>query len=378
MKTLRALGIAALYLLGCSDGGQTNNSDGGGSSPDLSDPLRLDIPVGTVPKGLALADVNRDGQNDLLVVRATGAGSLHLLSAKAGQARTFTNTLLNNTAGDTPNGLAVGDIDADGALDAALVNFNGGDLSVLWGGDFTTKVSLGQGSHPGAVAIADFNGDGKADVAAAFLAFGNVSVLPYMNPRSFATAQSYFVGAAPSSLAVGDLNKDGRLDLVLTQRSADRVRILWGQPGGLFDVSKVTDLTTGRGPVAVALGDLNKDGAPDLVVACATEGSVSVLLSQGTGFASPASYQVGAEPVAVAIGDLDGDQVLDAAVVNRGGGTVSVLRGRAAGMLEAAGTLGVGIEPEAVVIGDLDADGKNDLAVANTGSGTVSVLWGPR
>lgn len=204
MKTLRALGIAALYLLGCSDGGQTNNSDGGGSFPDLSDPLRLDIPVGTVPKGLALADVNRDGQNDLLVVRATGAGSLHLLSAKAGQARTFTNTLLNNTAGDTPNGLAVGDIDADGALDAALVNFNGGDLSVLWGGDFTSKVSLGQGSHPGAVAIADFNGDGKADVAAAFLAFGNVSVLPYMNPRSFAMAQSYFVGAAPSSLAVGD------------------------------------------------------------------------------------------------------------------------------------------------------------------------------
>lgn len=56
MKTLRALGIATLYLLGCSDDGQTNNTDGGGSTMDMSDPLRLDIPVGTVPKGLALAD----------------------------------------------------------------------------------------------------------------------------------------------------------------------------------------------------------------------------------------------------------------------------------------------------------------------------------
>ncbi len=44
---------------------------------------------------------------------------------------------------------------ADGALDAALVNFQGGDLSVLWGGDFTSKVSLGQGAHPGAVALAE-------------------------------------------------------------------------------------------------------------------------------------------------------------------------------------------------------------------------------
>lgn len=154
MKTLRRLGLVALYLLGCSD-----NPPGGSAMDagvmDMVDPLRTDVPVGSVPKGLVLADVNRDGQSDLLVARATGAGALHLLSARAGQGRTFTNTLLNNTAGDTPYGLAAADIDADGALDAALVNFQGGDLSVLWGGDFTTKLSLGQGAHPGAVALAD-------------------------------------------------------------------------------------------------------------------------------------------------------------------------------------------------------------------------------
>jgi hypothetical protein len=113
-------------------------------------------------------------------------------------------------------------------------------------------------------------------------------------------------------------------------------------------------------------------------VTCSTDNQVTVLLSQGSGFASPASYPVGAEPVAVALGDLDGDGVLDAAVANRTDGTVSVLRGRAGGMFEAASPLGVGAQPEALVIGDLDADGKRDLAVANTGSGTISVLWGPR
>ena len=92
-------------------------------------------------------------------------------------------------------------------------------------------------------------------MVAAFLALSSVSVLPYMSPRSFGTGQSYSIGAAPSSISVADLNRDGKPDLVMAQRSADRVRVLWGQGGGLFDSSKVTDLTTGHGPVAVALSD---------------------------------------------------------------------------------------------------------------------------
>jgi hypothetical protein len=98
------------------------------------------------------------------------------------------------------------------------------------------------------------NGDGKADVAAAFLGLGNVSVLPYVSPRSFGTGQSYAVGSASTILAA-DVNKDGRIDLVLAQRSYDRVRILWGQGGGMFDSSKITDLVTGRGPTGMALGE---------------------------------------------------------------------------------------------------------------------------
>lgn len=215
-------------------------------------------------------------------------------------------------------------------------------------------------------------------MVAAFLALSSVSVLPYMSPRSFGTGQSYSIGAAPSSISVADLNRDGKLDLVMAQRSADRVRVLWGQGGGLFDSSKVTDLMTGRGPVAVALSDLNKDGTPDLVVACSTEGAASVLLSQAGGFAPAVSYPVGVDPTAVAVADLDGDGQSDAAVVNRQDGTVSILRGQGGGTFKAAGTLGVGIGPESLALGDLDADGKTDLAVANTGSGTVSVLWGPR
>lgn len=108
MTTQRTLWLAALYLLGCSETPQDGTGLDGGVV-DMTDPLRTDIPVGSVPKAVVMADVNRDGRSDLLVVRATGAGSLHLLSARTGQPRTFTNALLNNNAGDTPYGMAVAD-----------------------------------------------------------------------------------------------------------------------------------------------------------------------------------------------------------------------------------------------------------------------------
>src|SRR5262249_38536930 len=83
----------------------------------------------------------------------------------------------------------------------------------------------------------------------------------------------------------------------------------------------------GSTPLAVAVGDFNGDGTPDLVVANDTNpGTVSVLLGNGDGsFQAPVSYAAGSFPRSVAVGDFNGDGILDLAVANFNSANVSVL-----------------------------------------------------
>ena len=68
----------------------------------------------------------------------------------------------------------------------------------------------------------------------------------------------------------------------------------------------------GSYPQAVAIGDLNGDGKPDLAVANGLSNNVSILLGIGNGnFAAGANFPVGTNPVAIGLADFNNDGYKD-------------------------------------------------------------------
>jgi hypothetical protein len=299
--------------------------------------------------------------------------------------------------GISPVSLAVGDFNGDGIPDLAVANAGdhpaNGTVTILLGrgdGTFQSGQIYAAGEFPTSLAVGDFNGDGVPDLAVAdrgdYPNNGTVSVLLGRGDGTFQTGQAFTAGQSCSSVAVGDSNGDGVLDLVVTNRLIEggQVTVLLGKGDGTFEAAQ--SYPAGRSAQAVAVGDFNGDGIPDLAVAnfeptASYIGTVSVLLGNGNGsFNAPHRYAVGLDPTAVAVGDFNGDGVLDLAVATSEAesGTVVIWVGRGDGTFQFAGSLPAGAGPVGVSLGDFNGDGKQDIVVTNYYQGNPPRNPGPR
>lgn len=123
---------------------------------------------------------------------------------------------------------------------------------------------------------------------------------------------------------------------------------------------------------SVALGDLNGDGALDVVyLQHVTPRGVAVRFNQGDGTLGDANlYGTSGASVDVALGDLDGDGDLDLAVAVGGGSEVLVLRNKGDGTFDDPDVYPVEGMATGVALGDMDGDGDLDLVVAGGDFGT--------
>lgn len=195
-------------------------------------------------------------------------------------------------------------------------------------------------------------------------------------------------GSAPVDVAVADLNGDGFLDAVTANSGTADISVMLSDPEGKL-VSHV-EHPTHEGPSSIAIADLNGDEHPDVIVTNAVTNDIAVFAatgSNGYSLLSPLYYPVGVAPAAVAVGDLNGDALPDLVVANGAQNTLTILynsgptstKGDIAFSVVAPATaLGSDISRlSAVTIADINADGRPDIIATDTNGNKVYFLFGP-
>ncbi len=184
--------------------------------------------------------------------------------------------------------------------------------------------------------------------------------------------QFYGVGVDPWSVAAGDLNGDGAADIVVANSGSNSVGVLLNNGDGTFGSHQI--YAAGSYLFSVAIGDLDGDGAPDLVAVSAGSAQVHVWMNHGDGsFGMRQDYSAASAPFSAALGDVDGDGLLDI-VVENSTGSVSVFRNTGDGVFAPRVDYPIGASSRAVAVGDLNGDGAIDIVATNSGSNTVSVI----
>jgi hypothetical protein len=224
------------------------------------------------PSSIVAGDFNNDGKPDLAV---EGAGSLQILPGNgdgtflfgvtySGLGTAFTSYLARYF-----NSLTVGDFNRDGKLDIAALSYGAGDgVTIFLGnGNFTFRSDASTylvPTAPAQIVASDFNNDGIADLAVVSQDQNTVSILIGVGNGRFQAHVDYRTGFMPVSVVAADFNRDGKMDLAVANLFSTNVSILLGNGNGTF--GPPSEYGT-HGSFALAVGDWNKDGAPDLIAA---------------------------------------------------------------------------------------------------------------
>jgi FG-GAP-like repeat/Bacterial Ig-like domain (group 3) len=259
---------------------------------------------------VAIADLRGEGILDLVVADNCQEGCLAgTVSVLLGNGDgTFQPAVTYSSGGQYADSVAVADVDGNGVPDLVVANqcqneggcAVDGAIGVLLGngdGTFQPAAIYDSGSNcANTVAVADLRGDGIMDLAVANGYYNNVvGVLLGNGDGTFQPAATYALkGELYDYVAIGDVNGDGIPDLAVTDGCQKvthgacvgnaTVSILLGNGNGTFQ-SPIKYDSGGSGVGEIAIGDLNGDGRPDLVVNICQDsncnnGLVAVLLNE--------------------------------------------------------------------------------------------------
>lgn len=412
--------------------------------------------VGDSPQGIVVADLNNDGARDVAVEAGLDVDAKAWILPGRGDGN-FDNPETSTSEVSSVD-IAVADLDSDGRRDLTLTNLSDGvGVAILCNqpgaqcvetGPFVNPIESGfqlQSASAGfalgnalAIQSGDINGDGKPDLIAinedldTIAVFRNITGLapvatdtptpapgtPTATPLNTATstptgptvtptptvtntptptatlipipygvcstndAGQPVISGQPMAVVIGDFNRDGSPDIAAADRLGNQIIVvpshinLTGDgPCAVLSLGQPTDVSGVTAPMALVTQDLDADGKLDLA-AVGSQG-LSVFFGNGSGGfqAGPSNpLAAGTQPNALAIADLNRDGIPDVLVANEGSNDVSIFLGSGQRAFRPACSLPVGRKASLVVAADLNRDGRQDFAIASDQTNDLSAF----
>ena len=300
---------------------------------------------------------------------------LSLMAVPAMAAASFTYRTVDPAGPAKAWGKASGDIDRDGRVDFLIGGHDEDGAGLYWyrNPDWQRRTISRKALVGTDIEVVDLNRDGRPDVVATTDTDGVPGITAFVNTARGWVPRRLVGGVRLHDVEVADLDGDGLLDLVGRGQNllGNRVR-LWrqGPPGRWTHGSIALPIEHGDG---VKVGDLDRDGRPDIVLPRYWLKNVG---SPGSLAFQRITYNMAAPPNAVvALGHIDGDRLLDIVVspAHRAGsfGRVSWFKAPEA-PTESTYWSEMVIESRVerdghfIGIADFDRDGHNDVVTAMT------------
>lgn len=337
-----------------------------------------DYPTGMRSRFSAIADFDKDGKDDIVLIQESPTDpdpaipnfsvlrNIYTTPATAGGAIKFVSSPnFTITGGGKLQGVAVGDLDADGKLDLAIVDPTNKKVYVYKNActvtsptnltatniQFTLVGAFTVGNTPKNIAINDLNADGRPDIVVTSTDDNGICVLQNNTIGngiiSFATFHTFSVSflesnssTRPEAIAIGDLDNDLKPDIAVTLFNSPFVVIFRNKGVGnamsFVNTNSAADKlpATGKYNQQIAIADLNRDGKMDIVTDNSWFGYLTIYKNEGSTFAiAPADATQGSNNPLVqndyktvvnnscfAIGDINGDNMPDVAISTYNGG----------------------------------------------------------
>ena len=293
-----------------------------------------------------------------------------------------------------PTAVALGDLDGDGALDAAYLDA-ASQVCTLRGhsdGSLVPAVCVPLGEPAAALGIAALGPTAQATLLVAGRSLTAYTAQPDLTPT---LPVRYPLTGAATALRLAYVRCDGaaelggcRRDVLVSDGSASEVAVFFASASADGSLRGPQRFPVGIKPVALLFADLDGDGSAELITASPGSVPLTILGARGvagfTGCSDGRVQPVLGRPSALAALDLDHDGRRVLVVADAADASLRLFRVARAGVFtldcgEAAESrLPVAADPLALATADFDGDQVEDLLIAHgSPSGLSLLLTGP-